>query len=206
MINHLGLSIYTHYAADYAIMIIPCLLATLFTDFLLYIISFQIWLIFIVYVFKPGFSFTIPETSPNDDQPIQFQVQQTSYIPAISSLRTGLLILTGICILAVDFPVFPRSNAKTELYGTGLMDVGVGAFLFVNALVLPMNRIKERYTGLLSLDTKVTGGKLPSLGDVISVVCRSTIISTIKHILPTIFLGVLRWVGNSAANYQVCMH
>ena len=42
---------------------------------------------------------------------------------------------TAVAILAVDFPLFPRRFAKTELYGTGAMDFGVGAFIFGTAMV-----------------------------------------------------------------------
>ncbi|NXN88356.1 PIGW protein, partial [Bombycilla garrulus] len=58
-------------------------------------------------------------------------------IPAITVFRVYVNVLTSISILAVDFPQYPRRYAKAETYGTGAMDLGVGAFVFGNALVCP---------------------------------------------------------------------
>ena len=43
--------------------------------------------------------------------------------------RAGLLWMTCIAILAVDFHLFPRRYAKTELYGYSLMDSGAASFV-----------------------------------------------------------------------------
>jgi phosphatidylinositol glycan class W len=42
--------------------------------------------------------------------------------------------MTCLSILFVDFTVFPRYHAKTELSGVSLMDVGIGGFVFSSGL------------------------------------------------------------------------
>lgn len=55
--------------------------------------------------------------------------------PIIRSLLLNILITTTIMILAVDFKVFPRRNAKIEHFGLGLMDAGAICFLGINAMI-----------------------------------------------------------------------
>ncbi|XP_060911842.1 phosphatidylinositol-glycan biosynthesis class W protein [Labrus mixtus] len=68
---------------------------------------------------------------------------QFKQIPFVTIFRVLVNVKTAISILAVDFSVFPRRYAKTETYGTGVMDFGVGAYVFANALVCPEARGKS---------------------------------------------------------------
>ncbi|XP_068187976.1 phosphatidylinositol-glycan biosynthesis class W protein [Antennarius striatus] len=68
---------------------------------------------------------------------------QLHHVPFVTLFRVAVNVKTAISILAVDFSVFPRRYAKTETYGTGVMDYGVGGFVFANALVCPEARRKN---------------------------------------------------------------
>lgn len=104
----------------------------------------------------------------------------SEYIPAITALRVYVNVLTSIGILAVDFPQFPRRYAKAETYGTGVMDLGVGAFIFGNALVCPEVRQKSY----------VTQAKFSHLA------------KQFFSIWPLIFLGVGRLLSVKSIEYQ----
>ena len=63
------------------------------------------------------------------------RVSDRRQLPFVTNYRSAMLLTTAVCILAVDFPVFPRRHAKTENFGYGLMDIGVGSFVFAAGLV-----------------------------------------------------------------------
>ena len=94
------------------------LLLLLLLVFSLMIFSPQLWRVHLPNL-NQLFALPLPEKKP----------------PFITNYRAGLNLATCICILAVDFQVFPRRFAKTETYGFSLMDVGVGSFVIANGLV-----------------------------------------------------------------------
>jgi len=58
----------------------------------------------------------------------------------VTNYRAYVNAASAVCILAVDFIVFPRRLCKTETYGTGLMDAGVAGYVVANAIVSPEAR------------------------------------------------------------------
>lgn len=98
---------------------------------------------------------------------------------SISVCRAVINIITAVCILAVDFKIFPRKLAKTETFGFGLMDSGVGLFVYGNAIVAPE-----------VFKTKPSGFSWTRLQ---SIVCSC---------LPLFLLGIARFIIVNEIDYQ----
>ncbi|XP_039830845.1 uncharacterized protein At4g17910 isoform X3 [Panicum virgatum] len=81
--------------------------------------------------------------------------QSPSLRADISSYRVSVVLVTCLCILAVDFKIFPRCYAKVETYGSGIMDLGVGSFLVANALVSRQARNITSMSALSSISPLV---------------------------------------------------
>lgn len=86
------------------------------------------------------------------------------------------MIITSLAILAVDFRVFPRRFAKVENWGTSLMDLGVGSFVFSAGVVSARSILNAR----ASATTKSTSS------------FTNRFLSSIRHSIPLLVLGLIR--------------
>ncbi|XP_060719566.1 phosphatidylinositol-glycan biosynthesis class W protein [Tachysurus vachellii] len=104
---------------------------------------------------------------------------ESKLVPFLTAFRVLVNVKTAISILAVDFSVFPRRYAKTEIYGTGVMDFGVGAYVMANAMVCPEARGK-----------KVHGSKLSHLS------------KQVFSVWPLVVLGFVRLASVKSTGYH----
>ncbi|KAK7317764.1 hypothetical protein RJT34_02258 [Clitoria ternatea] len=150
---------------DFLVIVVPMLLIfTVLADWT-YILASLFTVLTLLYIAakRPGGSSPSFEREPD-------------YIRAyVTSYRVIVMIITILCILAVDFRIFPRRYAKTETYGTSLMDLGVGAFVLANSLVSRHAR------------------------NITSVNWKTAIVST----SPLIILGFIRLITTTGVDYQV---
>ncbi|OQO11940.1 hypothetical protein B0A48_03667 [Cryoendolithus antarcticus] len=102
--------------------------------------------------------------------------------PFITSYRGAMMIITCASILAVDFPVFPRRFAKTENFGTSLMDLGVGSFVFAAGIVAARQHLKDQ---LMASHVSFFNGLKTSL----------------RHALPLFALGLVRLASVKSLDY-----
>ncbi|XP_051891751.1 phosphatidylinositol-glycan biosynthesis class W protein [Pristis pectinata] len=104
-----------------------------------------------------------------------------NHIPFVTLFRVYVNVATSICILAVDFPIFPRRLAKAETYGTGPMDFGTAGFIFANALVSPEARQKNKTASHSKFYSAV---------------------KQIRLVSPLVFLGLTRLIIVKTMNYH----
>ncbi|KAI5970440.1 GWT1 [Candida margitis] len=118
-----------------------------------------------------------PSNKPNDDLLSRKQF--------LTAYRSHMLIITNLAILAVDFRIFPRRFAKVETWGTSMMDLGVGSFVFSMGLVNSRQLIKAHSSYKFNLNAYL----------------RIIKQSTVKA-LPLLVLGLARFVSVKQLEYQ----
>ncbi|KAK8445815.1 hypothetical protein SEVIR_9G389400v4 [Setaria viridis] len=130
---------------DYLTVVLPVLLVFTVLDEWAYMCSISLVILIAVYImFKRSQSHLKAGLS-----------QLPSLRADISSYRVSVVLVTCLCILAVDFKIFPRRYAKAETYGSGIMDLGVGSFVVANALVSRQARNITTMTALSSISPLV---------------------------------------------------
>ncbi|KAF8639193.1 hypothetical protein AX17_001679 [Amanita inopinata Kibby_2008] len=92
-----------------------------------------------------------------------------------------MMLMTILAILAVDFPVFPRTLAKCETFGVSLMDLGVGSFVFSQGVISAIPLLRD--------PRHLTSPVFPKL------------FSVIRKTLPVLFLGLVRLLLVKATEY-----
>ncbi|KAH0559866.1 hypothetical protein GP486_003614 [Trichoglossum hirsutum] len=100
----------------------------------------------------------------------------------LTTYRGSMMVATCVAILAVDFKVFPRRFAKVENWGTSLMDLGVGSFVFSAGIVGAGPVLKEQYSG-----HKTTLGK--------------RLYAAVRHSLSLLILGLIRLYSVKGLDY-----
>ncbi|KAG8819578.1 Glucosaminyl phosphatidylinositol (GlcN-PI) nositol acylation protein [Serendipita sp. 399] len=102
-------------------------------------------------------------------------------MPAVSTWRAHMMLMTVICILAVDFQVFPRSLVKCETFGVSVMDLGVGSFIFAQGVASALPLLKDPKH--------------------LSTPWAPKVLNSIKKTSPLLFLGLVRLILVKATDY-----
>lgn len=102
--------------------------------------------------------------------------------PFLTTYRACMMIATMVAILAVDFRLFPRRFAKVETWGTSLMDLGVGSFVFSAGVVGARPVLKEK-----------AAGRVKPLG--------KRLLESLRHSIPLLVLGFIRLLSVKGLDY-----
>ncbi|KAI0169954.1 GPI-anchored wall transfer protein 1 [Hypoxylon sp. FL1284] len=172
--------------ADFLLNVVAVLLAfTLYADAPLLLAGLILAPAVFVYALPPNpvASRRRPKLPPNaqsSKSPAALGVLSTK--PFLTTYRGSMLVITCLAILAVDFRIFPRRFAKVETWGTSLMDVGVGSFVFSAGVVAARPVLKERAEGRTT----------PLL---------QRLVYSMRHSLPLLVLGVIRLISVKGLDY-----
>ena len=122
---------FVNFLVEHGLLIIPMVLVTTVLSSISYIFHLFIWSIaFALYLLIPNRR-SAPVAHPS------------SHSRLIEIFRGQIFFVTCLCILSVDFPIFPRRYAKTENFGHSGMDLGVGLFALAHGMVSSEARHKS---------------------------------------------------------------
>ncbi|KIY02213.1 uncharacterized protein Z520_02351 [Fonsecaea multimorphosa CBS 102226] len=121
--------------------------------------------------------------TPSDAPPPALPVR-----PFLTHYRGSMLVVTCLAILAVDFPIFPRRYAKVETWGTSLMDLGVGSFVF-SAGVVSARAVVRAGPSNLSSPSATTNN------------FANRFIQAVRHSIPLLVLGLIRLYSVKGLDY-----
>ncbi|XP_060942068.1 phosphatidylinositol-glycan biosynthesis class W protein [Limanda limanda] len=177
----LPLPLLSHLILDFSVLILPLVLSCTILSGILHLVIggclfVSVCVLCYIYCTDSHASNRHPKTTVSTF--LQLHVQ-SNQVPFVTIFRVMVNLKTAISILAVDFSVFPRRYAKTETYGTGVMDFGVGAYVFANALVCPQARGKT-----------MSGSKI------------NHVTKQLMSVWPLVALGMGRLVSLKMSSYQ----
>ncbi|XP_008305116.1 phosphatidylinositol-glycan biosynthesis class W protein [Stegastes partitus] len=152
----LPLPLISHLLLDFSVVVLPLVVScTVLSSALVQVITSLFFAAACMFCYVYSTSSRPPARHPQNTISTFLQSHvQFDQVPFVTLFRVFVNVKTSISILAVDFSVFPRRYAKTETYGTGVMDFGVGAYVFANALVSPEARRKNISGSRISHITK----------------------------------------------------
>lgn len=177
----LPLPLIFHLLLDFSVLILPLVLSCTVLSSVLHQVIASLILVsacMFCYIYRTSRRPSAQHSKTNISTFFQSHVE-FNQVPFVTLFRVFVNVKTAISILAVDFSIFPRRYAKTETYGTGVMDFGVGAFVFANALVCPEARRK-----------KISGSKL------------NHITKQLWSVWPLLVLGMGRLVSLKMSDYH----
>ncbi|WVR00286.1 hypothetical protein IAU59_007429 [Kwoniella sp. CBS 9459] len=129
-------------------------------------------------------------------------------LPFLSIYRAHMMLLTAICILAVDFPVFPRWFGKCEDFGTSLMDVGVGSFVFSLGLISVKSLSSSSPSNSPSSirchqrrSRNRNRSQIPSTSSRNPTLLVSEVLQALRKSAPTLALGMIRVIMVKGVEY-----
>ncbi|OTB19294.1 hypothetical protein K445DRAFT_314179 [Daldinia sp. EC12] len=174
------------FVIDFLLNVVAILLAiTLYADKPLLLSGLLLVPAMFVYALppNPAVSRKKPKLPPNAQaQKSSGALSVLSTKPFLTTYRGLMMVITCLAILAVDFRIFPRRFAKVETWGTSLMDVGVGSFVFSAGIVAARPVLRERAEG------KAT----PLL---------QRLRYAMRHSFPLLVLGVIRLISVKGLDY-----